>query len=95
MCVNGRGAEDWAERRGEEVGGLREYSGPGRVNLPLEGQVERAREVLVVIKTTAKRLRQLERDVKRVHSYEVPEFVVLPIVAGSREYFKWIRQNAG
>ena len=57
-------------------------------------KVERAREVLVVIKTTAKRLRQLEREVKRVHSYEVPEFVVLPIVAGSQEYLKWIGQNA-
>jgi periplasmic divalent cation tolerance protein len=60
-----------------------------------KGKVERAREVLVVIKTTTKRLRQLEREVKRVHSYEVPEFVVLPIVAGSREYLKWIGQNAG
>lgn len=60
-----------------------------------KGKVERAREVLVVIKTTAQCLRQLERDVKRLHSYEVPEFVVLPIVAGSREYLKWIGQNAG
>jgi len=59
-----------------------------------KGKVERAREVLVVIKTTAKRLRQLEREVKRVHSYEVPEFVVLPIVAGSREYLKWIGESA-
>jgi periplasmic divalent cation tolerance protein len=60
-----------------------------------KGKVERAREALVVIKTTAKRLRQLEREVKRVHSYEVPEFVVLPIVAGSQEYLNWIGQNAG
>lgn len=59
-----------------------------------KGKMERAREVLVVIKTTAKRLRRLEREVKRVHSYEVPEFVVLPIVAGSQEYLKWIGQNA-
>ena len=59
-----------------------------------KGKIERAREVLVLIKTTAKRLRQLEREVKRMHSYEVPEFVVLPIVAGSREYLKWIGQNA-
>jgi periplasmic divalent cation tolerance protein len=60
-----------------------------------KGKVERAREVLVVIKTTAKRLRQLESEVKRLHSYEVPEFVVLPIAAGSQEYLKWIGQNAG
>jgi periplasmic divalent cation tolerance protein len=59
-----------------------------------KGKVERAREVLVLMKTTVMRLRELEREVKRVHSYEVPEFIVLPIAAGSREYLKWIKQNA-
>src|SRR6266478_5875419 len=60
-----------------------------------KGRVERAREVLVLMKTTVMRLRELEREVKRVHSYEVPEFIVLPIVAGSREYLKWVKENAG
>ncbi len=59
-----------------------------------KGKMERAREALVVMKTTAGRLRELEKDVKRVHSYEVPEFVVLPIVAGSREYLEWVGENA-
>jgi periplasmic divalent cation tolerance protein len=55
-----------------------------------KGKVERAREVLVVMKTTSKRLAQLEREVKRLHSYEVPEFIVLPIAIGSKEYLAWI-----
>src|SRR6266436_8858389 len=59
-----------------------------------KGKVERAREVLVVMKTTVRRLRELEREVNRVHSYNVPEFIVLPIVAGSREYLKWVKENA-
>jgi len=59
-----------------------------------KGRVERAREVLVVMKTTVRRLRELEREVNRVHSYDVPEFIVLPIVAGSREYLKWVKENA-
>ena len=59
-----------------------------------KGRVERAREVLVVMKTTVRRLRELEREVNRVHSYNVPEFIVLPIVAGSREYLKWVKENA-
>ena len=58
-----------------------------------KGRVERAREVLVVVKTTESRLRKLEREVKRVHSYEVPEFLVVPIVAGSREYLQWIGES--
>ena len=57
------------------------------------GKVERAREVLVVIKTTARCIAELEREVKRSHSYEVPEFIVLPIAAGSRKYLAWIQEN--
>ena len=58
-----------------------------------KGKVERAREVLVIMKTTAIRLKELEREVKRMHSYDVPEFVALPIVAGSREYLKWLVES--
>ena len=58
-----------------------------------KGKVERAREVLVIMKTTATRLRELEREVKRMHSYDVPEFVVLPLVAGSREYLGWVGES--
>ncbi len=58
-----------------------------------KGKVERAREVLVVMKTTAARLRELEREVKRVHGYEVPEFIALPIVAGSQEYLEWVGKS--
>jgi len=59
-----------------------------------KGRVERAREVLVMMKTTLMRLRELEREVQRLHSYDVPEFIVLPIMAGSREYLNWIQENA-
>src|SRR5258707_2463983 len=59
-----------------------------------KGKVERAREVLVVIKTTVARLPALEKEVNRMHDYEVPEFIVLPVVAGSREYLKWVEENA-
>ena len=59
-----------------------------------KGKVERAREILVVVKTTAARLAGLEREVKRMHSYEVPEFIVLPVIAGSREYLRWIGDSA-
>jgi periplasmic divalent cation tolerance protein len=58
-----------------------------------KGKVERAREVLMVVKTTAKRLAELESEVKRLHSYDVPEFVVVSIAAGSREYLAWVEGN--
>ena len=58
-----------------------------------KGKVERAHEVLLVIKTTAARLRKLESEVKRLHSYDVPEFVAVPIVAGSQQYLDWLRKS--
>jgi len=54
------------------------------------GKVERAKEVLLVIKTSTERFRALEAEVKRLHSYDVPEIIALPIAAGSREYLRWI-----
>lgn len=55
-----------------------------------KGEVEKAREFLLVIKTSAARLAALEAEVKRMHSYDVPEFIALPILAGSPAYLRWL-----
>jgi periplasmic divalent cation tolerance protein len=55
-----------------------------------KGKLEAAREYLLVIKTTAKKLPELEREVKRLHSYDAPEFIALPIVGGSKGYLQWL-----
>jgi len=59
-----------------------------------KGKLESSREHLLLIKTTAKRIRDLEREVLRLHSYETPEFLVLPVASGSRAYLRWLGQNA-
>jgi periplasmic divalent cation tolerance protein len=56
-----------------------------------KGKVEKAREFLLLIKTSARRLPALQAEVKRLHSYDVPEFIALPIVSGSPAYLKWLR----
>jgi periplasmic divalent cation tolerance protein len=58
-----------------------------------KGKVEVSREYLLVIKSTAKRLPELERMVRSMHSYNVPEFLVLPVVAGSAEYLGWLVES--
>src|SRR5260370_33367006 len=60
-----------------------------------KGKLEKAREYLLVMKTTAKRLAELENEVKRLHSYDVPEFIAIPITQGSRNYIAWLRESAG
>jgi periplasmic divalent cation tolerance protein len=58
-----------------------------------KGKLEKAREYLLVMKTTAKRLAELEEEVKRLHSYDVPEFIAVPIVAGSADYLGWLQES--
>lgn len=58
-----------------------------------KGKLEKAREYLLVMKTTSKRIADLEREVKRLHSYDVPEFIALPIVMGSSDYLAWLQES--
>ena len=55
-----------------------------------KGAVERDAERQLVIKTTRDRLPALEARLKALHSYELPEFIVLPIEDGSADYLGWI-----
>jgi periplasmic divalent cation tolerance protein len=58
-----------------------------------KGKLEKAREYLLVMKTTAKRLDELEREVRRLHSYDVPEFIALPITEGAPKYLSWLDES--
>lgn len=58
-----------------------------------KGKLEFAREHLLIIKTTTKCLAELEMEVKRLHSYDVPEFIVLPVIAGSAKYLSWLSES--
>ena len=55
-----------------------------------EGKHENTSEYLLIVKTTEERLGELQKEVLRLHSYDTPEFVVLPIVAGSEKYLQWL-----
>ncbi len=58
-----------------------------------KGKLEHTREHLLVIKTTANRLALLEKEIKRLHSYDVPEFLVVQVIAGSKKYLSWLSES--
>ena len=60
-----------------------------------QGVVETAAETLLLIKTSAAQLPALEAALRELHSYEVPEFLVLPIESGSRLYLEWLHGSLG
>jgi periplasmic divalent cation tolerance protein len=65
-------------------------SGPVESLYTWKGKLEKVREYLLMMKTTAKRLGELEREVARLHSYDVPEFIALAITEGSAKYLSWL-----
>ena len=58
-----------------------------------KGQVEQDREQQVVIKTTRDRLAALQARVLELHSYELPEFLVVAAGGGAEAYLTWIEEN--
>lgn len=58
-----------------------------------KGKLETAREHLLLIKTSTACLPQLEREVKRLHTYDVPEFIALPVTEGSTDYLSWLSES--
>jgi len=54
------------------------------------GKMEKAEEYLIFMKSRKDLFEKLAETVKALHSYEVPEIIVLPIVEGSKAYLDWL-----
>ena len=59
-----------------------------------QDKIESASESLLVVKTRAALLDEIIKLVKEIHSDDVPEIIVLPIIGGSRDYLEWIDNEA-
>jgi periplasmic divalent cation tolerance protein len=57
-----------------------------------EGNVQREPEVLLLVKTRTERFGDLAESLRRLHPYDVPEIIAVPIDAGLPEYLTWITQ---
>ena len=58
-----------------------------------KGNIENAKEVLIMAKTRTSKFAAIDKEVRRIHSYEVPEIVAMPIIAGSSKYLNWIAES--
>jgi periplasmic divalent cation tolerance protein len=55
-----------------------------------EGKTQKAKESLLIIKSKKEKMSKIVKAVKSLHSYEVPEIIALPIIAGDKPYLRWI-----
>lgn len=56
-----------------------------------QGKVETAREVVLILKTTATKVEAVTRTIEAMHSYETPCVLEIAIESGSADYLKWLR----
>lgn len=56
-----------------------------------EGKVEVAGERQLLIKTTADRVAAVQQALAAAHPYDLPEFLVVPVMGGSADYLTWVR----
>lgn len=56
-----------------------------------QGNVCDEKEVLMVLKSRKDKFEEISTEIKSLHSYDVPEIIALPIIAGSEEYLSWVR----
>ena len=59
-----------------------------------QGKVESSQEWLLLIKTTAERFPAVRDAIRELHSYELPECVVLSIEDGSPDYLQWLADSS-
>jgi len=55
-----------------------------------QGKVETAEEWLCVMKSRQDLYQELEKAIRQVHPYEVPEILAVPVVQGSQDYLEWM-----
>jgi periplasmic divalent cation tolerance protein len=55
-----------------------------------QGAIENAEEIPLLIKTTASRYAALEATIRRLHPYELPEIIAVPVARGLPGYLDWV-----
>jgi len=70
-----------------------QVSGPLESTFRWKGQIETSQEWLCTIKTLRALYPQVEQAIRELHSYEQPEIIALPIVAGCASYLGWLEQS--
>jgi periplasmic divalent cation tolerance protein len=77
----------------ERLAACAQVLGPVSSTYRWQGEVERAWEWYCHLKTSTARLPELQRRLRELHPYEVPEIIAVPIVQGDADYLRWIGET--
>ena len=77
----------------QRLAGCVQIIGPIRSVYRWQGEIEHSEEWLCQIKTTHEQYVHVEAAIRELHSYDCPEIVATPIVAGSAAYLQWLAEQ--
>jgi periplasmic divalent cation tolerance protein len=83
-------AEGLIEKR---LAGCIQISGPITSLYRWQGRIMEDQEWLLIAKSDRKHFIELENEVKRIHPYEVPEILALPVTEGNSSYLNWLKDE--
>lgn len=94
------GSEEEAERLSTALVDRRlaacvQIIGPIRSRYRWQGKIEEEREWQCLAKTEAARYPEVEAAIRELHSYDEPEILAIPVLAGSKGYLDWVSENVG
>lgn len=58
-----------------------------------KGKMHSASEFLLIAKSSRSRFGAIEKEIRRLHSYDTPEIIAVPIAQGSRDYLAWLSRS--
>ena len=79
----------------QKLAACAQITGPIESTYRWKGKVETAGEWLCLIKTRESLFGKVEAAIKKLHPYETPEIIAVPIVKGSKEYLAWLNNETG
>lgn len=77
----------------KQVAACVQVSGPIESTFRWKGQVEVAQEWMCLIKSRRDLYPEIETAIRELHSYQQPEIIALPVVAGSAGYLRWVADS--
>lgn len=75
----------------EKLAGCVQVVGPMTSYYRWKRNIEEAQEFICFIKTKKELYRELEKKIKEIHPYEIPEIIMIPIEDGNKDYLEWLK----
>ncbi len=57
---------------------------------PKSGKIDKSKEVVLIVKSVESKLKSIEEEIKKVHTYDIPCIITIPTIAVNDEYYNWL-----